>query len=254
MNEANLINQNSRLFGFLAENAQQNRFSVTLNRLFKDKGEDAMIIPMNIREDDFYFTVSGLRKAQLSGVMIGDEYRREVLELLDSQSEAVSECGFCDIVRVSEGKLHGDIAIAGAVVALLRERGVETLAILGSGALAKSVMTALQGSGVNKVVLFNDRVESCMMLMEQLSLDGLEVDIERAAPDMAVDFSRFDAALNASPLGGSGDLPNILAAKLMIEPGQEQACFKGAATGDYIGHEELLPYYAQRAYEFWIGE
>jgi len=56
MNEHNGIGRQTSLYGFIAEEAQQNRLSVSMNRLFKAAGDDAMMIPMNIREDDFYFT------------------------------------------------------------------------------------------------------------------------------------------------------------------------------------------------------
>ena len=62
MNEANQITQTTRLYGFIAEAAQQNRFAVTLNKRFKSAGDDAMMIPMNIRPDDLHYTVANMKR------------------------------------------------------------------------------------------------------------------------------------------------------------------------------------------------
>ena len=87
MNDDNLIDNQSLLFGFLAEYAQQNRFSVTLNRLIKQDGDNAMCIPMNIRPDDIFFTVAGLKEAKLNGVALGSEYVEGVMEQLNYKSK-----------------------------------------------------------------------------------------------------------------------------------------------------------------------
>lgn len=253
MNEANLIDRNSLLFGFLGEEAQKNRFSAVFNQQAKALGENAMCIPMNIRRDDFYFTVSGLRKAQLRGVIVAPEYRHEVLELLDAAGSGVEACGYCDAVRVEAGKLYGGIVIAEALGVLLREKRVKSLAILGSGALAKSVLMHLKEAGVEKVTLFDERVESCMELLQGLGgvLEGIATDIERACGDMPVDFGGFDAALNASELM-QPDLSDVLtAAPLMIDLGSSQTLFKTAAAQTYMGYDDILPYYTRTAYEFW---
>jgi shikimate 5-dehydrogenase len=218
--------------------------------MFKANGDDAMMIPMNIREDDLYFTVANMRSSQLKGAVIGAEYRQDVVEVLDEQSGAVSACGFSDILQVREGKLIGDISVGRAVALALKANGVRSLAMLGSGSLAKAVLLALGGSGVEKVTLYNDRVESCMELMQNVGpVEGVTLDIDRASEEMTVDFSAFDAALNVSTLNGSGALPKLEAAPLMIDFCTHPSLFKTAEPEAYLGYEELLPYLTQSAYD-----
>ncbi len=57
MNCNDAIKPQTKVYGFLSEYAQQNRFSVMMNRMFQNIGADAMMIPMNIRADDFFFTI-----------------------------------------------------------------------------------------------------------------------------------------------------------------------------------------------------
>ncbi len=252
MNEANQIGVQTRLYGFIAEKAQPNRFSVVLNKLFRSNGDDAMIIPMNIREDDLYFTVSGLRNSQLKGAAFGEEYRHDVLDLLEGKSEEVLACGFCDILHIRDEKLYGDIAIGRAIVSLLHERGIKVLSILGSGALAKSILMHLKESDVEKVILYNDRIESCMELMQSVENEtaGIEIDIERVIDGKTTDLSRSDAAFNASILQNGGEI-TIDSAPLMIDLNTHTSLFKAAAKGEYMGYDMLLPYLTRTAYTIW---
>ena len=103
MNIENKINNNSKLYGLIAEHAQTNRIFVLVNKLIKAANVNAMVIPMNIREDDFYFTVSNMKKSHVNGAYIAPEYQESVLDLLDSKDEIVEVYGRCDfIVRDGE--------------------------------------------------------------------------------------------------------------------------------------------------------
>ena len=75
--------------------------------MIKIDAVDSMIIPMNIREDDFYFTLSNMKTSHVDGAYIAKEYQESVLDLLDSQEEEVSVYGRCDFLVKQENKLHG---------------------------------------------------------------------------------------------------------------------------------------------------
>jgi shikimate 5-dehydrogenase len=255
MNEANQITAKTKLYGFIAEKAQSDRFSATLNQKFKAAGDDAMIIPMNIRPDDIYFTVSNLRNAQLDGVAIAPEYRHDVMELLDGRSGEVTACGFCDLLLIREGRLIGEIAIGRALSRLMKEKGIETLGILGSGALAKALLWHIEESDVQKVVLFNDRIESCLELTQNLGdrAQNITFDIERVIDKIPANFSGCDAAVNASAIKNAGEMP-IASASLMIDLEHGSSLFKAAATGEYMGYNDVLPYLTESVYVVWMKE
>lgn len=117
MNDDNSITVETALFGFIAEEAHSNRFSVTVNKLFKSSGKNAMVIPMNIRPDDVTFTVSQMRNSKLNGALIAPEYQEEVFGLLDLATPVCADTGLCDYVRVEENKLIGDYIINQALEA-----------------------------------------------------------------------------------------------------------------------------------------
>jgi shikimate 5-dehydrogenase len=249
MNEANQIGVATNLYGFIAVEAQQNRFAVTLNRLFKAGGDDAMIIPMNIREDDFYFTLSNMKRSQVKGAVLGAEYQKEVLDLLDEPSSLVQQCGFCDIVTVINERLQGDIIAVEAVMKLLAEQQAKKVAVIGSGALAKSI--ALRSDGM-ELSFFHEHIESLLTMAKEIALSG--IDINRCAEGMAVDLGGFDAVIDASraqTLSMVTALP-----KLCIDLKEDSAVSAlrqrcNELQADYAGYERMLPYLTQSAYELW---
>lgn len=254
MNDANEIDTQSLLFGFLAEYAQQNRFSVTLNRYFKENGDNAMCIPMNIRPDDIYFTVAGLREAKLNGVALGGEYVTGVVEQLQYQSDEVKACGFCDTIIVKDKELYGEVASGRAVSILLKETGVEKVAILGSGKLAKSIVLHLQDSGIKEVVFFNDRVESCMELIQAHTeeLSGIAVDIDRVIENKELDLSRFDGFINASPSMPKLSKINKDTVLIDLKSNSNLGDYAAAYGAKFINNEQYSKVLARVNYNIWI--
>ena len=254
MNDANVIDTQSLLFGFLAEYAQQNRFSVTLNRYFKENGNNGMCIPMNIRPDDIYFTVAGLKQAKLNGVALGAEYVESVLEQLEHQSDEVKACGFCDTITIKDKELYGDVASGEAISTVLKENSVKKLAIFGSGKLAKSIVLHLQESGIKEIVFFHDRVESCMELIQAHTkeFEGIDVDIDRVVENQEIDLSSFDGFINASP--SAPKLVKIEKETVLIDLKNESnlADYAAVYSANFIDNEKYSKVLARVNYNIWI--
>jgi shikimate 5-dehydrogenase len=107
MNSDDSIKQQTKLFGLIAEHASPNRLFVMLNKEIKANGADAMMIPMNIREDDFYFTLSNMKKSHVNGAYIAEEYQESAIELLDEADEFVQVYNKCDFVIRDGERLIG---------------------------------------------------------------------------------------------------------------------------------------------------
>ncbi len=107
MNANDAIQKQTKLFGLIAEHASPNRLFVMLNKIIKAEGVDAMMIPMNIREDDFYFTLSNMKKSHVNGAYIAEEYQESAVELLDEADEFVQVYNKCDFVVREGEKLRG---------------------------------------------------------------------------------------------------------------------------------------------------
>ena len=107
MNRDDSIKKETKLFGLIAEHASPNRLFVMVNKLIKADGSDAMMIPMNIRQDDFYFTLSNMKKSHVNGAYIAQEYQEQVVELLDEADEFVEVYNRCDFVLREGERLVG---------------------------------------------------------------------------------------------------------------------------------------------------
>lgn len=109
MNNDNSITVETKLFGYIAEEAHSSRFSSMVNKLFKENGVNAMVIPMNIRPDDIVYTLSQMRHSKLSGAIIASEYQGDAITLVDSASEGAEAQGLVDLIWIHEGRLGGEL-------------------------------------------------------------------------------------------------------------------------------------------------
>ncbi|MEN4046922.1 hypothetical protein MLC52_09125 [Sulfurimonas sp. NW15] len=107
MNADDGIKKETKLFGLIAEHASPNRLFILLNKEIKANNADAMMIPMNIREDDFYYTLSNMKKSHVNGAYIAEEYQESAVELLDEADEFVQVYNKCDFVLRDGERLIG---------------------------------------------------------------------------------------------------------------------------------------------------
>lgn len=237
MNEANQITNATRLYGFIAEEAQQNRFAVTLNRLFKAEGDDAMMIPMNIRPDDFYFTLSNMKQSHVNGALIGFEYQRDMMELLDATSVLCEQCGICDTVLIQDGMMHGALLIPEALKASIDASGAKKIALIGSTPLALAMTLLLSGCEVGHYDAF---VEDLMRLQEQA---GFELDINRLAEGMAVDLGGYDLLLDCSDMDDLSMVSALPPLNLDLKQPRHPSALRQRCVelgSAYNGYESLL--------------
>ncbi len=245
MNEANQIGRRTKLFGFIAEEAQQNRLSVSVNRLFKAAGSDAMMIPMNIRKDDFFYTLSNMRDAQLSGAFIGAEYQKEAAQIVDSRSALSELCGACDVVLVKDKKLIGDFISAEALFELLGELGVRTIAVIGSGSLAKAIAVRSEAYDIS---FYHEYIESLMKMSEALSR---EIDINRLI--RGSDLSQYDAVIDASTAESLSMISKLPRLCIDLKDEKEYSPLRQRASElgcEYIGYASILNRFAQTSYNY----
>ena len=193
MNNDNQISKQTKLFGYIGEHAGTSSFSAKLNKLFKQNSDDTMIIPMNIRADDLYFTVSNMKSSHVNGAVIASEYVAEVTEALDDASSLVKRSGMCDIVYKEEGKLRGDIFSIRVLSEKLKDLSVSKVAIIGTNHYAKAFSFLACGFNVS---YFNENLEDLMHFTQEVEIQN--PDMNRIAKGLHVDLSSYDAVLDFS--------------------------------------------------------
>lgn len=99
-----MIDKNTILFGLIGVSALGNKIVPVINKGFIEREINANIVPMNIQEKDFSFTLEGLRKAQLKGVLLNKEYYEKGAQEVDFVK---SENGLVNLIIVRNGLLDG---------------------------------------------------------------------------------------------------------------------------------------------------
>ncbi len=248
MNNANEISHHTKLYGFIGESAGQSSISATLNKLFKTENKNAMMIPMNIREDDFFFTLSNMKKSHVNGALISNEYMKNVVEILDEASEAVVQSGMCDIVLRDEQKLIGDVLGMRVLVKFLKENGFKKVALIGIDARAKAFCSLAEDL---KISYFHDNIEELMLFCKEMKI--ADADINRIAEGMDIDFYAYDAVVDFSDFDSLNMAGRLGGVNLDMKSKKEFSPLKVRAhelESKYIGFDEMLNELCVGVFEF----
>ena len=246
MNNANEISEQTKLFGYIGENAGVSRFSAVINKMFKANSDDAMMIPMNIREDDLYFTISNMKKSQVNGAVISNEYINDVFEILDDASTMVKRCKMCDIVFRENQKLRGDIFSTRVLTEYLKDVGASKIAIIGVNPHAKAFSFLACGFNVS---YFNDNLEELMEFTEEVEL--IDADINRIASGMSVDLSEFDAVLDFSDFNSLEMIKKLPLHSFDMKNEKEFSALKQRANeldATYVSYNDMIDKLTAQAY------
>jgi len=246
MNNENQISKTTKLFGYIGEHAGVSRFSAILNKKFKENGDDAMMIPMNIRADDLYFTVSNMKESHVNGAVISSEYVTGVLDLLDDVNSLVKRSGMCDIIY-KEGKiLRGDILSARVLTEYLKDMSISNVAVIGINHYAKAFSFLACGFNVS---YFNDNLEELMAFTQEVDLQN--ADINRIANDIEIDFSSFDFVMDFSDMDAFGMITKLPALSLDMKNTKQISALKSRAEelgAKYVSYDDLLDNLTTKAY------
>jgi shikimate 5-dehydrogenase len=250
MNEANVISKQTKLYGFIGEQAGRSSFSASMNRLFKKNNKDAMTIPMNIREDDFFFTVSNMKKSHVNGAVISNEFVSSVVELLDEPSQAVLNSGMCDILVKEGERLIGDISSIKALIKFLESKDVKKIALIGTNHFAKAFSFMSKKSSF-EISYFSDDLEDLMNFTKQMNIEN--ADINRMAFKMSTDLSGFDSVINFSDFINLEMIEKLPKLNLDMKQKIEFSALKNRAKelgSEYLAYDDLLNELSQSAYDF----
>ena len=247
MNEANQISKQTTLFGFIGEHAGVSRFSAIINKKFKENANDVMMIPMNIRKDDLYFTVSNMKESHVNGAVISSEYVTEVLDLLDNANAMVKRSGMCDIIYKEGKTLRGDIFSARVLTEHLKDMAVSKVAIIGTNHYAKAFSFLACGFNVS---YFNDNLEELMAFTQEVELSN--ADINRIALGMEVDFSAFDVVMDFSNMNSLDMITRLPAFSLDMKNTKQISALKTKAKelgASYMSYDDLLEKLTDKVYK-----
>lgn len=246
MNDDNQISKQTTLFGYIGEHAGVSRFSALCNKSFKTNSIDSMMIPMNIREDDLFFTVSNMKRSHVNGAIVSNEYVTQIPEILEVKSGLVERSGMCDIVFKEGETLRGDIFSTRVLLEKLKDLRATKIALIGISAHAKAF--SLMACGF-QVSYFYDSLEELMQFCQEMELSN--ADINRIADGMEVDLSDYDAVLDFSDLNNLDMVIKLALNNLDMKNTKEYSALKTRANqldANYIGYDDMIEELSAQAY------
>lgn len=246
MNDNNQISKQTKLFGYIGEFAGVSRFSAVTNKIFKSEAVDAMMIPMNIREDDLYFTVTNMKKSQVNGAVISSEYVDKILDTLDSASSMVTRSGMCDIVFREGETLRGDIFSIRVLTEHLKDIMASKIAIIGTNHYAKAFSFLACGFNVS---YFNENLEELMKFTEDVELS--DADVNRIANGMDIDFSDYDAVLDFSDMNNLSMVNALAPFNFDMKNTKQTSALKARAVkldATYTSYDDIIDKLCNKAY------
>lgn len=246
MNNDNQISAQTKLFGYIGEEAGSSRFCAITNKMFKESGTNAMMIPMNIREDDLYFTISNMKKSHVNGAVISSEYVDKVVELLDNATSLVKRSGMCDILFREGETLRGDIFSIRVLSEYLKDIGASKIAIIGINHYAKALSFLSCGFHVS---YFHENLEELMAFTTELELQN--ADINRIVKDMSVDFSSYDVAFDFSQISALSMVEKLAPVNLDMKNSKQFSPLKQRSMeleAKYVSYDDLLEKLTEKAY------
>ncbi len=246
MNDKDELKNSSKAWGYIGEYAGVSRFSAVINKKFKENSVDAMIFPMNIREDDLYFTVSNMKKSKVDGAVISNEYVTSVVDILDSASSMVKRSGMCDIIFKEGETLRGEIFGSRVLTEHLKDIGARKIAIIGTSHHAKAFSFLACGFEIS---YYNENLEELMAFSEEVELS--DADINRIAKGMALDFSSFDAVLDFSNIENFEMIEKLARFNFDMKNNKEFSALKQRANvlnAEYTSSDDIVDKLCDRAY------
>lgn len=247
MNNDNQISKETKLFGYIGEHAGVSRISAISNKLYKTDGYDAMMIPMNIREDDLYFTVANMKKSHVNGAVISSEYVDKVLEITDDASSIAKRSGMCDIIFRKGETLECDVFSVRVLTELLKDMHVRRVAIIGINHYAKAFSFLSCGFEVS---YFNDNLEELMEFSNEVEL--IDADMNRIAEGMSIDFSNYDAVLDFSDLENFSMVEKLAEFNFDMKNQKQFSALKQKCLDldkKYISYDDMSDEIAQAVYQ-----
>lgn len=99
------IKKDTTLFAVVAKDATKSKLIPAYNAFFEANGINAGALVMNIREDDFGFFMSNVKKSQIKAILLENEFKLKAKEYLDNRDELKSD--FIDSFDIIDSKLIG---------------------------------------------------------------------------------------------------------------------------------------------------
>lgn len=205
------------LYAILGDPVAQVRTPEVFNELFRQAGQDAVLVPVHVAPEGLAAVLEGFRSMKnFGGFVTTVPHKRAVARLCDELGPAGSAIGSVNAVRREpDGRLVGEMFDGIGFLAGLRSQGHEASGrhalLLGAGGAASAIAFSLVEAGVASLTIANRTPAKAEAMAVRLR--GLFPG--RAIAAGAADPSGHDLVINATTLGMRPEDPLPLDVELL---------------------------------------
>jgi 3-dehydroquinate dehydratase/shikimate dehydrogenase len=251
------VSGRTKVYGIVGQDVGTSLSPRMHNRAFAACGLDAVYVPFSAESLPAF--LAARRALGLSGWSVTRPYKVEILPYLDVVDEEASHAGSVNTVVVEDDRLRGfSTDGVGIVLPLARHLPLEgaSVHVLGAGGASRAAAFALRKEGAAVTLLARDP-EKAAEAARALGCDY--------GPLSAVVERRFDALINATPIGGGehAELSPVPAAAwragcvaldMVYDPLETRFLREARAAGAVtISGLEMLLAQAVGQFEAWTG-
>lgn len=247
------ISGKTRVLGILAHPTEHVKAPPGINRIARERGKDAVMVPLNVAPADLTAVVSALRSVRsFDGSIVTVPHKQAILTLCDEVSAQARAVGAANVIRrESDGRLVAAQLDGIGFVAGLRGQAIvirgTRVHLTGAGGAASAIAFALAEEQVATLTLNNRSQEKVRALRDQLIEAYPSLDVRLGSSDP----SGHDIVINGTTLGMKpGDAipvdvtvlrPGMVVAEVIMEPGITPLLAAAEAAGCriHLGHHML---------------
>jgi len=192
----------TRLYVIIGDPIAQVRSPAGVSAEFAARGQDAILVPVQVAADDLPDFLSVARRLKnLDGIVVTIPHKFACYQACTSATERAHFLRTANLMRRrADGSWHGDIVDGLGFVGAARAKGIDPRGmralLVGAGGAGSAIALALVEAGVRELAIHDSSVERRDALIGRLNVSG-------KAPVLAgtTDPAGFDFVANATPAG-----------------------------------------------------
>ena len=228
------INGSTSFYAIIGDPVEQVSTPGLVNRIFADKNDNSVLLPLHVEADSLPALVHGLQQIKnFQGAVVTMPHKSSIVTLLDEVSTEVVQTRSCNVIRrTKEGKLCGHTLDGEGFVAGLRAEGHEvagkSVFLIGAGGAASGIAFALCRHAIDQLLIFNRSPKKAEILIARLKTYYPLVEISYASqvsknPDLLINATSVGMKEGDAPPLSLDNLEQVtLVAEVIIRP--EMTC------------------------------
>lgn len=204
------ITGKTKIFGVIADPIDHVRAPKAFNPIFKQKGIDAVLVPLHIMPENLEAVMRGLSlMPNFGGVCVTIPHKVTLAAICDVLGPTAKMVGAVNAVRFEGGKMIGDNFDGAGFTAGLTGEGVNltdlSVLLLGAGGAAQAIAASLSSCNIKRLGISNrnlTKAEDLVFRLQMMETTNPDINI-RAIPPTMLDqcLEQADLIINATSLG-----------------------------------------------------